>query len=81
MRRRNAANRDARLAWLTVQIWAVTKSKNRMPALEGYLLKPAELRREEAAAAKARRHLAAVQVLSAQFGGSIRRGGDPVNGK
>jgi len=60
-----------------VHVWASTKIKKKMPPLEGYLVKADAT--PEAPEAKARRHLAAVRVLSQQFGIPIRQGGRIVN--
>ena len=58
-------------------MWASTKAKGRVPALEKYLVKPE--RGADTAEAKARRNLAAVKVLAAQFGLPLRQGaGGPV---
>jgi len=48
-----------------------------MPALDGYLLK-VEAAKPEDPEAKARRHLAAVRMLSQQFGIPLRQGGKVV---
>lgn len=73
-RRRNEANRDARLAWTIVHIWASTKSKSKIPALDRYLVKAEPAASERTGEAAARRNLAALEVLSAQFGIPIRPG-------
>ena len=76
-RRRNAANRDARHAYLIVHLWAVTKSKSKMPALDRYLVKD-HATTPDSPEGKARRHLSALRVLSQQFGIPLRQGGVPV---
>jgi hypothetical protein len=65
------------LAWLTVQIWASTKSKNRMPSLDRYLVQADAT--PATPEGKARQHLAALRVLSAQFGIPLRQGDQTVS--
>jgi len=69
-RRRNEANRDARLAYLAVAMWATATTKHRLPPLDRYLIPrdPAPAG-PEAQAAKLR---SALHVLSAQYGIPLR---------
>lgn len=52
-------------------MWASTRSKGRVPALKSYLIQADAT--PETAEGKARRNLAAVKLLSAQFGIPMRR--------
>ena len=69
-RRRNQANRDARLAWLAVSMWATATSKRKMPKLETYLI-TAEAA-ADAPTAKFAKLRSALSVLSAQYGIPLR---------
>lgn len=53
-------------------MWASAKGKRKMPTLDRYLIKADD--GATTAEAKARRNLAAVRLLSEQFGIPIRRG-------
>jgi len=69
-RRRDQANRDARLAWLAVAIWATTTTKKRVPPLKDYLIaaQAAVVTRADRAA----QHRSALQLLSEQYGIPLR---------
>ncbi len=69
-RRRDQANRDARLAWLGVAIWARTQSKSRVPPLSDYLV--AASTPTPSPAVKFSRLRASLEVLSAQYGIPLR---------
>jgi len=78
-RRRNAANRDARLAYLVVSIWVATQNKKRMPPLRDYLV--TDQPDEAAPDAKLNKLRAAMHVLSAQYGLPLRPHTRPADGE
>jgi hypothetical protein len=69
-RRRNQANRDARLAHLAVSMWATATTKHRVPALQTYLIAADPAPAPQAA--KVAKMRSALSVLSAQYGIPLR---------
>jgi len=68
-RRRDDANRDVRLAWHIVAIWAMTRSKKRLPPLASLLTRDDG---GPSAKEKTNRMRAALEVLSQQYGIPLR---------
>lgn len=61
-RRRDHANRDARLAWNIVSMYGYLKSKRRMPKLENYLVSSNSGKAQSSGALKG-----SLRVLSEQY--------------